>query len=181
MSSWARHPRKEEQILGESLRPWWAHQAVPEVRLLPGLSWSGPHGTFSCEKSLQQYSSNPFPFVQLGGNQFLVLATENPIDENLYPSFFFLPAPSSTCHQNIEQPKWSEELHSSRLFLQSWRVREHSILHCVCIQLFVTPWTVLPHPTPAPYPWNFPGKNTGVGCHFLFHPFFINDLKSQVF
>ena len=130
------------------------------VRLLPGLSWSSPHNTFSCEKSPQQYSSNPFLFVQLGGNQFLVLATENPSDENLYPSFFFLPAPSSTCYQNIEQPKLSEELHSSRLFLQSWRVREHSIPHCVCVcvcalcrvQLFATPWTALPHPTPAPYP-----------------------------
>ena len=30
--------------------------------------------------------------------------------------------------------------------------------------------TVLPHrwqPTRLPYPWDSPGKNTGVGCHFL--------------
>jgi len=32
-----------------------------------------------------------------------------------------------------------------------------------CVQFFVTSWTVA-HQTP---PWNFPGKNTGVGCHFL--------------
>ena len=23
------------------------------------------------------------------------------------------------------------------------------------------------HPTRLPHPWDFPGKNTGVGCHFL--------------
>ena len=157
------------------------------VRLLPGLSWSSPHNTFSCEKSPQQYSSNPFLFVQLGGNQFLVLATENPSDENLDPSFFFLPAPSSTCYQNIEQPKLSEELHSSRLFLQSWRVREHSIPHCVCVCVCVCtlscPTVCNPMDCTAPShsrslprllcPWSFPGKNTGVGCHFLLHPFFI--------
>ena len=27
-----------------------------------------------------------------------------------------------------------------------------------------TPWTVA---SQAPHPWNFPGKSTGVGCHFL--------------
>ena len=32
-----------------------------------------------------------------------------------------------------------------------------NLLSCVC--LFVTPWTV--------HPWNFPGKSTRVGCHFL--------------
>ena len=33
-----------------------------------------------------------------------------------------------------------------------------------CVQLFVTPWTVA---TRLLCPWDFPGKNTGVGCHFL--------------
>ena len=44
---------------------------------------------------------------------------------------------------------------------------------CVCVvlshvQLFVIPWTI-PHqyPTRLLCPWNFPGKNTGAGCHFL--------------
>ena len=31
------------------------------------------------------------------------------------------------------------------------------------VQLFVTPWTVT---CQAPL-WDFPGKNTGMGCHFL--------------
>ena len=30
----------------------------------------------------------------------------------------------------------------------------------------MTPWTVA-HQDPRP--WNSPGKNTGVGCHFLLH------------
>ena len=32
------------------------------------------------------------------------------------------------------------------------------------VQLFATPWTVTAR---LLCPWNFPGKNTGVGCHFL--------------
>ena len=33
------------------------------------------------------------------------------------------------------------------------------------VQLIVTPWTMA-HQAPL-CPWNSPGKNTGVGCHFL--------------
>jgi len=32
------------------------------------------------------------------------------------------------------------------------------------VRLFKTPWTVAYQ---APPPWDFPGKSTGVGCHFL--------------
>ena len=38
-----------------------------------------------------------------------------------------------------------------------------------CVRLFVTPWTVAHQ---APCPWNFPGKNTGAGCHFLLQGIF---------
>ena len=33
-----------------------------------------------------------------------------------------------------------------------------------CVRLYVTPQT---DPTRLPGPWDSPGKNTGVGCHFL--------------
>ena len=33
-----------------------------------------------------------------------------------------------------------------------------------CVQLFESPWTVA---LQAPLPMEFPGKNTGVGSHFL--------------
>ena len=38
-----------------------------------------------------------------------------------------------------------------------------------CVQLFVTPWTVAHQ---APCPGDSPGKNTGVGCHFLLQGIF---------
>ena len=43
-----------------------------------------------------------------------------------------------------------------------------------CVRLFVTPWTVA-YPTEGCRvlcPCAFPGKNTGVGCHFLLQRIF---------
>ena len=42
--------------------------------------------------------------------------------------------------------------------------------YCYCYVASVVPDSVQPHrwqPTRLPYPWDSPGKNTGVGCHFL--------------
>ena len=47
-----------------------------------------------------------------------------------------------------------------------WRV----IMHCCCQVASVAPDSVRPHRqqlTRLPCPWDSPGKNTGVGCHFL--------------
>ena len=41
---------------------------------------------------------------------------------------------------------------------------------CCCYVASVVSDSVRPHrrqPTRLPYPWDSPGKNTGVGCHFL--------------
>ena len=41
---------------------------------------------------------------------------------------------------------------------------------CCCSVASVVSDSVRPHrwqPTRLPHPWDFPGKNTGVGCHFL--------------
>ena len=41
---------------------------------------------------------------------------------------------------------------------------------CCCEVTSVVSNSVQPHrqqPTSLPRPWDFPGKNTGVGCHFL--------------
>ena len=40
-----------------------------------------------------------------------------------------------------------------------------------CVQLPVTPWTVAPR---LLCQWDFPGKNTAVGCHFLLQGIFPN-------
>ena len=56
----------------------------------------------------------------------------------------------------------------------TWSVFAHFV--CVCAQ---SCWTLQPHglyPTMFLYPWDFLGKNTGVGCHFLI--FFITIVKS---
>ena len=46
-----------------------------------------------------------------------------------------------------------------------WKVQKSGkCQQLTCIQLFVTPWTVARR---LLCPWDFPGKNTGVGCHFL--------------
>ena len=45
--------------------------------------------------------------------------------------------------------------------------RYQSLSH---VGLFVSPWTVA-HKAPL---WNFPGKSTGVGCHFLLQGIFPN-------
>ena len=42
-----------------------------------------------------------------------------------------------------------------------------------CVRLFVTPW-----PMRFLHPWNFPGKSTGVGCHFLLQGIFLTESMS---
>ena len=37
------------------------------------------------------------------------------------------------------------------------------------VRLFAAPWTVAYQ---VPHPWDFPGKSTGVGCHFLLQRIF---------
>ena len=48
------------------------------------------------------------------------------------------------------------------------------VSQCACmlsrVQLFETPWTVV---CQTPRPWDFPGKNTGVGCHFFLQGIFL--------
>ena len=64
---------------------------------------------------------------------------------------------------------WKSEWDIFLNFLvQSW-VGCFICVCCACAQslipvwLFVTPWTV----AMLLFPWDFPGKNTGMGCHFL--------------
>ena len=47
---------------------------------------------------------------------------------------------------------------------------------CVCVSRSVVPDSLRPHglqPARLLYPWDFPGKNTGVGCHFLLQEIFL--------
>ena len=59
--------------------------------------------------------------------------------------------------------------------LESIRLQESDMTQqlnqcCCCYVTSVMPHSVRPHrhkPTRLPHPWDSPGKNTGVGCHFL--------------
>ena len=50
-----------------------------------------------------------------------------------------------------------------------WKVKVKSLSR---VWFFATPWSVA-HQTPPLLPWHFPGKNTGVGCHFLLQGIFL--------
>ena len=43
----------------------------------------------------------------------------------------------------------------------------HFIYHCVCVCSAAQSCTTFCDSTFLLYPWNSPGKNTGVSCHFL--------------
>ena len=62
-------------------------------------------------------------------------------------------------------------------FFSSWATREAryyitEVKSLSRVQLFPTPWTAASQAAPGRK--NFPGKNTGVGCHFLLHYWRVN-------
>ena len=57
-------------------------------------------------------------------------------------------------------------LHSTTLFL-CWLLIYCLSATTMSLQLCPTVWPHRWQPTRLPHPWNSPGKNIGVGCHFL--------------
>ena len=51
-----------------------------------------------------------------------------------------------------------------QLSYQGSHILKLLLSHFSCVQLYATPQTAAHQ---APYPWDSPGKSTGVGCHFL--------------
>ena len=80
------------------------------------------------------------------------------------------------CRRNRFNP-WSGRSHM--LWSNSACACELCVCACVCVLscvwLFVTLWTVASrlHKLQLLSPWDFPGKNTGVGCHFLLQGIFL--------
>ena len=70
---------------------------------------------------------------------------------------------------------WSDSINIERWSSFIFMAAQYSI-GSMCAQLlshawlFATPWTIAHQ---APCPWDFPGKNTGVGCHFLLQGIFL--------
>ena len=59
--------------------------------------------------------------------------------------------------ESLEDGEWGAEDIEFEVLVMFVELLDH-------VQLFVTLWTVA---CQGPHPWNSPGKNTGVGCHFL--------------
>ena len=69
-----------------------------------------------------------------------------------------------------------------------WNIESFGACVCVCVcvcvctlnqvQFFVTPFT-LAHQDRLLFPWDCPGKNTGVDCHFLLQGIFLTQGSNQ--
>ena len=80
----------------------------------------------------------------------------------------------SQCHQKSGRQVWSRA--RQWVGLTAWAqaflgtdcglVHRNSLRGFSRVRLFVIPWTIA-HQAIAHRPWNFPGKNTKVGCHSL--------------
>ena len=67
----------------------------------------------------------------------------------------------------------SKRIPQKHLFLLCWLCQ--SLWLCVSVSRSVVSDSLRPHglqPTRLHCPWNFPGKNTGAGCHFLLQGIF---------
>ena len=98
-----------------------------------------------------------------------------PLEESRGPLFEFVPS--------ISLARLRDFLFSSSF----WRFSSHSLMQnappccccCCCCVASVVSNSVRPHrrqPARLPHPWDSPGKNTGVGCHFLLQ---CMELKSE--
>ena len=70
--------------------------------------------------------------------------------------------------QGVTESDTTKHAHTQLMFTRSFS--ENSYECCCCWVTSVMSDSVRPHrqqPTRLPHPWDSPGKNTGVGCHFL--------------
>ena len=108
------------------------------------------------------------------------LTLYNPMDCNLPGSSVHGDSPDKNteagCHalfQGSSQPRDQTQVFwIAGRFFTSWATREALLLYCCCCcqVASVVSKSVRPlrwQPTRLPRPWDSPGKNTGVGCHFL--------------
>ena len=101
------------------------------------------------------------------GNPLRCSCLENPMDRRACRATVYRVAKSRTRLSALDT--WVS-LNCTRFRECNDSIHNHNTqLSCVQshfshVWLFVTPWT---QPTRLLRPWNSPGKNTGMGCHFL--------------
>ena len=101
-------------------------------------------------------------FLPISSNTTFIIVTIN----NLKP--LHLPQPRFIFHYHYMLIVYWLGLHSI-IFLFQIQTERKKVKSLSCVRLSATPWTVAYQ---APHPWDFPGKNTGVGCHFLLQEIF---------
>ena len=97
----------------------------------------------------------------------------------------------SICQHISEQLPW-ERMVMANFVLLDWAMVSRSLIKhysgffcegvfvCVCVSCSVVSNSLQPHglwPTRLLCPWDFPGKNTGVGCHFLLQRVSLDDIN----
>ena len=78
---------------------------------------------------------------------------------------------------------WTQVSHIAGRFFTNWAIREAQLNICVCVSCSFVPDSLQPHglqSTRVLCPWDFPGKDTGVGCHFLLQGIFPTQGSNQV-
>ena len=136
--------------------------------LLCLVSFTG-HNVFKVHSSC---STNQYFFLWLRTISLYWFTTHSFIGRHFH-CLYFLAVMNILCGLNFFFPFSSLPLSLSFSFWCMYLGVE--FLGCVvcvlsCVWLFSTPWTVAHQ---APSPWDFSGKTTGVGCHFLLHGIFL--------
>ena len=94
----------------------------------------------------------------------------------MYMLLFFLAASEVLILSQLSQLSgWSN--HPSISII--WVVKPNPLIRmhaCSVTKSCLTPWTVAHQ---APLSWDFPGKNTGAGCHFLLQGIFLTQGSNQ--
>ena len=94
--------------------------------------------------------------------------------------FSFLLFPHRGCQNVCQRTCWKSQychLHADADLTTAFRKGKCVNMDCCCCflvaQLCLTLlWPCGLQPTRLNHPWNFPGKNTGMGCHFLLQGIF---------
>ena len=74
-------------------------------------------------------------------------------------------------NKNPKQPNQKMDRKSKQTFLQRTQITKKYSAMCSVMSDSLRPHGL--QPTRLLCPWNFPGKNTGVGCHFYFQVIFL--------
>ena len=128
-----------------------------------------------CSWSMEKMSSTKLPWCQKGWQPLPVI---------IYICTFLQTSPPQLCevlHSVVEhcpqylrspflrEGLWGDILKLSEILIKGLISHMHAQL-LSHVWLFATPW-----PAKLLCPWNFPGKNSGVGCHFLFQGILANN------